>query len=160
MGDIKITCKVEGGAKIADDLRAIGPKIARKLFRKALRAVGDVWTEEAKGSVPVDSGDLRDSIQPVIKVRRRGNEYKGTVDVGPTRDTKSKAQHKSGSESPAVYGMFVEFGLKQKKYKFTPFMRPTFDGKEERIIQLFAQNLKEDLEDAINGPDEGEEIDE
>jgi len=110
-----------------------GPKIAKRLFRRALKSVGEVWKTALRGKVPVDSGDLRESIDYIVKLSPKQDS--GTVTVGPTYD--------------GVYGMFVEFGLQVKKYVFHPFMRPTFDATAEAVIKVFADGLREDLEDAL-----------
>lgn len=142
----KITVSVDLHG-LEEDLISLGPKIAKRLFRRALSVVGQAWKEALQAKVPRDSGDLANSIDFVVKTSPK-NDF-GSVTVGPTYDTKVMKNSSSTSESPGVYGMFVEFGLKLKKYAFTPFMRPTFDGSAERMVELFAENLREDLEDAI-----------
>jgi HK97 gp10 family phage protein len=141
---VTVTVDLHG---LEEDLTRLGPKIAKRLFRKALRAVGEAWVEQVKSAAPVDEGGLRDSIDYVIKTSPRDDF--GVVTVGPTYDSKNLKSGASTSESPGVYGMFVEFGLKVKKYTMHPFMRPTFDGSADRIIQLFADNLRDDLEEAV-----------
>jgi HK97 gp10 family phage protein len=142
----RIVCQVDLHG-VEEDLLRVGPKIAKRLFRRALKAVGMAWTEEVKSRVPVDTGALRDSIDYVIKTSPKDDS--GSVQVGPTYDSKVMKKATNTSESPGVYGMFVEFGLKSKKYPRQPYMRPTFDVSADRIIQLFAENLREDLEDAV-----------
>jgi HK97 gp10 family phage protein len=143
---VKIECKVDLHG-LEEDLLQVGPKIAKRLFRRALKAVGQAWVEAIRSKVPVDTGALRDSINYVIRTNPR--EDSGSVTVGPTYDKTKLKKGDSTSQLPAVYAKFVEFGLKIKKYTFTPFMRPTFDSTAERMIELFAANLREDLEDAI-----------
>jgi len=124
-----------------------GPKIAKRLFRRALKSVGEVWKTALRGKVPVDSGDLRESIDYIVKLSPKQDS--GTVTVGPTYDGTAMKTSQSTTESPGVYGMFVEFGLQVKKYVFHPFMRPTFDATAEAVIKVFADGLREDLEDAL-----------
>jgi HK97 gp10 family phage protein len=147
MGD-RVTCKVDlHGTE--EELIAVGPRIAKRLLRRALRAVGQAWVEDVKSKVPVDTGALRESIN--FKIRTNPREDGGSVTVGPTFDTTKGTKKKgSSSQSPGVYGMFVEFGVKSKAdYPKQPFMRPAFDGSAERIIELFAHKLREDLEMAV-----------
>lgn len=142
---ITVTVDLHG---LEEDLIAMGPKIAKRLFRRALTAVGKVWVEDIKALVPVDTGALRDSIDFIVKT---GKNDTGSVTVGPTYDNKGQksSNNTSLSQSPAVYAMFIEFGLKIKKFPKRPFMRPAFDSSAERMIQFFADNLREDLEDAV-----------
>lgn len=142
----RITCKVDLHG-VEEDLLRLGPKIAKRLLRKALKAVGIVAVEAIKAHVPVDSGDLRDSIGYVIKTS--GKQDSASMQIGPTYDKKAAKAAKNTSESPGVYGMFVEFGVKSRKYKKTPYMRPTFDVSADRWVQVFAENLREDLEEAV-----------
>lgn len=129
-----------------EELIAIGPRIAKRLLRRALRVVGQLWVEDVKRNVPVDTGALRDSIN--FKIRTNPREDGGSVTVGPTyisgKGTKAK-----GSQSPGVYGMFVEFGVKSRQYPAHPFMRPAFDADAQKVVDLFAAKLREDLEEAV-----------
>lgn len=143
MGD-KVTVKVDLHG-VEEELLQVGPRIAKRLLRRALRAVGKIAVENVKSHIEaVDTGALRDSIDFVIKTSNSSDS--ATLEVGPTYDKKTV---KPGQKSPGVYGMFVEFGLKTKKYPRQPFMRPTFDTDAERWIQIFADGLREDLEEAV-----------
>lgn len=154
----RVTVKVDLHG-LEEDLLTLAPRIAKRLFRRALRAVGEAWAEMAKSHVPVGNpltahkkdynpGALRDSIGYQIKTSSKSDT--GTVQVGPMYDSKGQAEGSNNtSQSPGVYGMFVEFGLKTTTYPKQPFMRPTFDVSAERIIQLFADNLRDDLEAAV-----------
>lgn len=147
---------------LEEDLIRLGPKVAKRLFRRALKMVGELWKEALKSKVPVGNpatakqgsdyspGALRDSIDYVISTGK--GDHGGTVTVGPTYDkTAAKAAKDKGDTStlPGVYGKFVEFGLHVKQYPFHPFMRPTFDTTAESMIEIFADGLREDLEDAV-----------
>jgi hypothetical protein len=66
--------------------------------------------------------------------------------VGPAAD----APRTDGKDrvGPGIYGMWVEFGLKKKKrYPAQPYMRPTLDATEDKAVKLFADTLKEVLEE-------------
>lgn len=139
---------------IREDFDRVGPKIGRKIFRAALRAVGRMWKGEVQGRVPVASGALRDSIVAKISTRKgKGGTATGTVTVGPS----STAARTDGRESvgPGVYGQWVEFGLKKKHYPDQPFLRPTFDSTSDRAIEMFAEHLRNDLADALGDASDG-----
>jgi hypothetical protein len=148
----KITVRVDLHG-LEEELLAIGPRIAKRLLRRALRSVGRAWVDIVKSFAPTGDvvkakqgpeytpGGLKACID--FKVVTNSSETAGTVTVGPTNV-------KGGPKrSPGVYALFVEFGLKAKEFAMHPFMRPAFDGSAERIIQLFADGLREDLEEAV-----------
>jgi HK97 gp10 family phage protein len=141
-----VTVKVDMGDLIPK-LQRVGKKLARKSLRKAFRAVGKFWVAEVKGKVPILSGDLRNSIAMKITTNKTGTG--GSVEVGPRSD----AVRTDGKKSvgPGVYGMWVEFGLKKKKYPKQPFIRPVYDATSETVQQIFADVLKADLEEIFNG---------
>lgn len=131
---------------IEGELSALGPKIARRLFRKALKAVGVMWKEEARSRVAVDTGDLQESIDFVIQTHSGG----GKVTVGPTFDARGTEGSSDQSQSPGLYGMFVEFGrMKNRPMAAQPFLRPTFDTTAEKAVGLFADTLKDGLAEAV-----------
>jgi HK97 gp10 family phage protein len=136
---VKIEVKVNLGG-VPEKLSALPTKLARRVMRKALKAVGLYWIGELKSRVPILSGELRDSIDQKVSVRDEGQS--GTVTVGPTWG------RGKGNQSPGLYAMFVEFGLRVKRYPMQPFMRPTFDATAEKATKLFADTLKGELEAA------------
>lgn len=142
----KVTVKVDLHG-VEEDLLKIGPRIAKRLLRKAMKAVAVVAVEQIKALVPVDSGDLRESIGYTIKTKQSSDS--AVLLIGPTFDKTAIKKGAGTTSSPGVYGMFVEFGVKAHKYTFKPYMRPTFDINADRWIQVFAENLKEDLEEAV-----------
>jgi HK97 gp10 family phage protein len=143
--DVKVKVNLNGVAEALQDLE---PRITRKLLRRALTAVGAMWIDEVKQRVPVKLGDLRDSIIAKVRTRKakKGGDGlpSGSVDVGPGMIPRSDDKESVG---PGIYGMFVEFGLKNKDYPSEPFLRPTFDSTTEKAVQVFADSLKDNLED-------------
>lgn len=139
---------IKGLDGVVEKMNDLGPKLARKGLRKSLRAVGDFWIPEVQSRIPVSSGDLKNSIIKAIKTRKDKNgEVSGTVWVGPAMD----APRTDGKKSvgPGIYGMWVEFGLKKKKYPAQPFMRPTIDATGEEAVKLFSETLKEVLDEIV-----------
>lgn len=145
--------KIEVGLKMHDvdrKLEDLPKKIGNRLFRHALKVVGKMWVDDVKAKVPVESGELRDSIASKTRIQRHGQGVKGTVTVGPSYQRDPNDKSKSHTENPGIYGQFVEFGLKHRKYTQHPFMRPAFDGSAEDVVKKFADELKDGLEAAIN----------
>src|SRR5665213_209052 len=134
---LKFSCKVDLSG-IEGKLIELGPKLARKGMRKALSQVGKYWVGEVKSRVPVDTGELKDSVIARVSTKKGGSA--GKVSVGPGYSGK-------GSQDPGVYCKFVEFPMKKRPlYPTQPFMRPTFDATADKAVQLFADSLKEALE--------------
>ena len=142
---MEVKCTVDFGG-IEEALQQLGPKLARKALRKAVGKVGDMWVSEMQSRVPVDTGDLRDSIAAKVttKTGKGGDVSTAKVTVGPSFDTTNRNIGDS-TQQPGVYGLFVEFGTKNAKAE--PFMRPTFDSTAEKAVQLLADVLRDDLED-------------
>lgn len=137
---------IKGLDGVVEKMHELGPKLARKGLRKALGKVGEFWVPEVQSRVPVHSGDLKNSIIKAIKTRKDKNgEVSGTVWVGPAMN----ASRTDGKDSvgPGIYGMWVEFGLKKKKYPSQPFMRPTLDATRDKAVKLFSETLKDVLEE-------------
>jgi HK97 gp10 family phage protein len=141
--DVKVT--VDFG-NIPEKLRDLGPKLARKALRRAVGKVGDMWVAEAKSRVPVESGDLRESIDKKISTSKKGNNLSATVSVGPTYNTKSRKPGDS-SQQPGTYGLFVELGTKSMRP--VPFLRPMFDATGDKAIEILADTLREDLNETV-----------
>lgn len=150
MGKDTVTCKVTGLAGVSEQLLSLESKIARRLLRKALKDVGTYWVEAVKSNVRVDSGGLRDSIAAKVSTRKgkwqSGGLPSGSVTVGPSFIKRTDGKKSVG---PGVYGMWVEFGLKTKKYPKCPFLRPTFDSSGSAAVDIFAETMRSGLAAAI-----------
>jgi HK97 gp10 family phage protein len=118
-------------------LKDVGPKLARRAMRKALRSVGTMWMQAIQAKVPVLTDELRDSIGVKIRTRKYGRA--GSVSVGPTWGDGPT------DESPGLYGKFVEFGTKVADYPKQPFMRPVFDATQDKAVEMFAAVLRDEL---------------
>ena len=147
---INIGVTVDRGS-IAEKLQSLEPKIVRRSFRKALKAVGTFWVAEMKAKVPVLDGDLRNAIAMKINTRTRTRKGvkspSGKVEVGPRLDYPRSDGKKS--VGPGVYGRFIEFGLKRKVFPAQPFARPVYDATADKAVQMFADILSADLETVV-----------
>lgn len=88
---------ITGGAELAEALRQFPVKLEVQVMASALRGGAKVVQQQAINNVPVDSGDLRDS----IKIRRRTNKRTGFLNLGVVAGNKK-----------AWYAHLVEFGAK------------------------------------------------
>jgi len=142
---MEVKCTVSLGG-LEEALNQVGPKLAKSHLRKALKAGMKVLQEDAKSRAPVDTGALRDSIKTLVVLN--ANKESGRATVGPTQDPGLKKDGQSYSESPALYGMFVEFGVPSRHIERQPFMRPAFDAQADAVVQKFADTLRDGLEEA------------
>jgi len=136
--DFKV--QVEGLKGVEDALAGAGPKLARTALRKALAAGGEVFLEQARSRAPVlaeptparKPGELRDAIMEVTSIKTR--EQQGRARVGLRHDPEKKTQ------SPGVYGLFVEFGT--QKMKAQPYMRPAYDSANREAERVFTDEIR------------------
>jgi HK97 gp10 family phage protein len=137
-----VTVTISGMDEIDRKLRELGPKLARRTMRKALKAAGEVFVAAQKMRAPVGpgrktgrsqhpAGNLRDSIRSVTRVSARYEE--GAVLAGPTRH--------------AFYAMFQEFGTRHQPSR--PFITPAFDESKEAAKDKFIKTLREGLAQAV-----------
>jgi len=140
--DIKIT----GLDEIVKDFRNISDhKTLDRNVARAARKVLKPVLESAKARVPVDEGDLKNSLIISSKKLRNGNR---SVRVGPNTETVVRADE-SGSfdfsrkKRPANYAHLVELGTKTASAK--PFLRPSFDEHSGDMPKKFAADMKKGL---------------
>jgi HK97 gp10 family phage protein len=86
---------ITGGRELDELLRTLPGKVQKNINRAMLRAGAVVLRDEVKQNVPVQSGDLRNSVR--ITSRARGEEVSASVKAG---------------NSVAYYARFVEYGTR------------------------------------------------
>lgn len=142
---MKMTIRVEGMQDIIERIRQIAQTTRRDVVVSALEAGGEVIAEEARRLVPVQTGNLRDS----IGVATGGLNFsavslsKGniSVQIGP----------RQGPDEPhnGFYGHMIEFGT----YRIAPqpFMRPAFDRVSGEAAEVVAEHLGAEFEKLARG---------
>ncbi|VUX47805.1 hypothetical protein DF3PA_70126 [Candidatus Defluviicoccus seviourii] len=85
---------------------------------------GEDVTKEQKARVPVKTGTLRDSIK----------KTKSNVGVTFRLDTKK-----------APYAKFVEFGMRSRKYKHTPFFYGPIEEKQSQLEDALLTRLSTEV---------------
>ena len=139
-GGIAGRIHLHGAEQLLASLRSFEPKLAKKVLRNAMREAARPILEEAKRLVPVDTGELRDSL--VIRAAKRVR--KGSVGV--------VVQTERGFfKGDTYYGAFVEFGTKNMAAR--PYLRPAFDSRKEEAAMVAQQLIASGIEDiAFNLP--------
>lgn len=136
--------KIKGGKELMTVLSSLPAKIERNIMRSALNQGAKVIQAEAKANVPVESGELRDSIKRSTRAER------GRI--------------KSNVTTKLFYARFVEFGTaahqikgKDGGYLFfkdrlvrsvnhpgaraKPFLRPALDAKAADAIRAVGEQI-------------------
>ena len=141
---MRMTVEIEGLKGVEDALSQAGPKLAKRALRKALVAGAELFEAAAKKNAPVlakatgsrQPGELRDAID--MNVKLSGTQESGIARVGIRRGKEK------GSDSPAVWGSFVEFGSIHGPAQ--PFMRPAFEQAKARAQEVFTDEIKKGVE--------------
>lgn len=141
---------ISGSAEIhgmPELLRALkdlgGDKIAKKEFRKALRAAAKPIQRQAVANAPVHDGPYPEGrenrfpgkLKSEIKVRAAKRSRKNAAAI-----LVSSSGQKSAYQGDAYYGAFNEYGTSRMKGK--PFMRPAFDSQKETAINEAASVMR------------------
>lgn len=119
-----ISLRVDGGEKLARELRALSTRVNRQVQRDALMAGGEVIRAAAAAMAPRAPGapDLADNI--VISQARPDDGSVG-IAIGPARRF--------------FYAGFQEFGT--SRHRAQPFLRPAYDGESPRTLKIITAAL-------------------
>ena len=158
---------VTGLAELDKILKTLPAKVEGSVMRGALRAGQKVIMEEAKGMVPVDQGDLRDSIR--IQFRRKslkrgwvrmhlvaGNAkawYANLIEFGTASyyTGKGKSVRKPYQIKPKKQPGALLFGGKVREtvthpgIRPRPFMRPAVDKAQGRALDAVGDYIRRRL---------------
>lgn len=141
-----MTDRVEGLDALLRTFQRLTNSVPESVQRRALEEGAEIIANEARRLVPVDSGNLRDSI--AVSDRPLGGAFKMdrtlegggvTVYVGPTR----------GGDPDGYYGHMVEFGTIAMAAH--PFMRPAFDNTRAEVQRRIGDELWAPIERAAKG---------
>lgn len=142
---------VKGLKELGTALQGLPDKLQRNVMRAALRAGAKLVADQARESVPVDSGALRRSVKVGTRVQR------GVV----------QANVKAGDKE-AWYARFVEFGTAAHTIKARdggymmfggawvrsvshpgararPFLRPALDARADAAVRATAEKMRQIL---------------
>lgn len=116
--------------------RAVAPVNDERIGENAMAALEPI-AEEARRLVPVDSGDLRDSIA-ISNTLADGGANGRAVYVGPVR---------AGDGKNVFYAHFIEFGtIKMRAY---PFLAPAVFKHRELVFDVLAVRIGDDMVRAV-----------
>ena len=132
---IKRKFKMEGLSELQSSLRKLPDKLRENALKNASAAGARVIRDDAKRRVPVDSGQLRDSIVVARTFRQRGRRVRlrGAVVIGI----------KGGAR---FYAHLIEFGTSRRAAE--PFMRPALDAMAPKALKAMAGKLAKEINKA------------
>lgn len=128
--------KVNGITEVINSLQSVGAEIENDRLQERIRATSQIIIDTAKSKVPVDTGDLRDSIG---FIKSKDSAHKSKVLIGLQ---KSYYNH--------YLGVMFEFGTEPRMVKSgayrgiitpRPFMRPAVDQNREKVINGVKNSL-------------------
>lgn len=175
--------KFKGGRELQAFLDTLPAKVEKNIMRSALRQGANVIKEDAKARVPVEDGDLRDSIK--VGTRARRGQVKATVktddfkanwaefgtaphfikvseDAKPTKKTRRGPRKVSIGTinkmvrrgSLVIGGDFVGQSVSHPGARPNPFMRPAVDTKTNEAIMAVGNQIRKRLtKEGLNVPD-------
>lgn len=125
--------RITGAAEIAALLKQMPDRVSQRVVENALRAGARVIAAEARENVPVDTGELRDSITVAVSKweGRRRKRDEGVVFVG----FKSPASRRAH---------LTEFGTVNQPAQ--PFMRPALDAKGAEAVERIGKIMGNGVE--------------
>jgi len=132
------TIRLRGAKQLLEALKTLDDKLAKKVYREAMRAAAKPILETAKANAPVVTGALRKS----LKIRAIKRTRKGRVGVVISTD-------KGFFKGETFYGSFIEFGTKNMPAH--PFIRPAFDSHKVSSIKIIGNEIWSGLRAATSG---------
>ena len=135
-----LTIRVEGVMDVERNLRKLPSRVQKRAIQRALRRGAKVVLVDAKRRVPVDTGLLRNSLR--LRPQRGDALETGLVLF---------ADQKRGG----FHAHLIEFGTKPHRLKGggmhpgtspQPFMRPAFDSKKRKSVDIIAKAIGVEIE--------------
>lgn len=145
---MKTNTKLEGFRELQQRLVGMAKAMSRKApQKKALADAAEIIADEARMLVPVDSGNLRDSI--TVSDVRLGGAFKMDSTLGADGVQVFVGPRTGGGSPDGFYGHMVEFGT--VKMAAQPFMRPAFDHTQGQVRSRLANELEKQVYKAAKG---------
>lgn len=145
--------RIEGARELEGVLKKLGPRVAKKVVLGALRSGGNIIRREAKRLVPVESGELRDSI--IVASERQRKRTTGNVVIGPRKGVNyghlvefGTAPHTITVKDAKSLGESGQFGtvVHHPGAVAHPFLRPAFDAKGDEALNKVGEMLGRGVE--------------
>lgn len=161
---MKASVSISGFRELEKALGQLPKATGRNVLRRTLIKAGEPIAEEARRLAPVESGDLRDSIQVSTRVKNKVGraEFAAAMRAGlgkqaavsalraARREAKGEASFAEAFVGPARgkgvirYAHLVEFGGARNKPP-KPFMRPAWDARQRQALDIIRRELGNEI---------------
>jgi len=138
---MKTTVKLEGLKELETALSELPKSTSKAVLRRiGIRAIAPVIST-AKELVPVDEGQLRDSLRVTTRLSKRQRRL----------NRKRAADEKAGVElfagaAALPHAHLVEFGTAKTPPR--PFLRPAWDQNKSAVLKTIQEELGDEIEKA------------
>lgn len=155
---MKEVVRMSGFRELDKALGELPKATARNVLKRTLVKAAQPTVDEARRVVPVDKGDLRDSIAASAKLKNRvGNtEYAAAMRAGlgrgaalsAMRDARRAAGGGSFAElyvgpGPLPHAHMVEFGT--VKMAARPYLRPAWEATKRQALSIIRTELGQEI---------------
>lgn len=139
---------IQGGAELQKFLSELPVNIEKNIVRGGLRAGGQVIEKAIQDRIPVDEGDLKESLRVTAGAKKGGRVYAHVKTGGPKArhahlvefGTKPHEIRPKGAISLFFAGVFSKL-IQHPGAKPQPFMRPGFDSSAGRAVQAIGEYI-------------------
>jgi HK97 gp10 family phage protein len=137
---MKVRVRVERLRKIGEALRDLPKATSKNVLRRVLKKRAEPIATTARRLVPVEQGDLQESITVSTKLSKR----------------QRAKRKKEGADTVEMYvgpgthpqGHMQEFGT--SNHPPQPFMRPAWDKHKDELLPGIAKDLWAEIEKAVS----------
>ena len=137
--------RLQGFREMAEKMRQMGPKLARKHLRRGPAAAAAMIRDVARMLAPHDTGEMKKDIL-VKRARDRRGEMSATYELFVRSGKKSRMSGRSRNvDKDSFYWRFQEFGT--SKQAAQPFMRPAFDAEKEEAVRIIGEVLENGIQE-------------
>jgi HK97 gp10 family phage protein len=143
---------LKGLQGVQAQLEAISAEMAAKALVSTMREVFKPVLAMAKSMVPVDSGDLRDSLAIATAKPKEGDTVAAAGLIARSTVPKSKGGRKT-ELPPSRRWHFIELGT--KNYQAHPYARPALNANAQSMIDALRVTLAKKIEEAVKRKSRG-----
>lgn len=160
MASIRKTIKVEGLKELNEALESFSKATAGNILKRAVGTAGAMFAEHAIAIAPEDRGFLKKEIKvskPKIITPGKAAYAQAMRETGDKAEAAAAARAANrsaggtgrsavthvGPTKRAGQGSLQEFGTAH--HKAQPFMRPTWDAYDQKMVVVIADTLREEI---------------
>ena len=134
-----VTVKIEGLSELKAAIEQLPKATGKSVMRKVLLARAKPIAAAAKSYVPVESGELRDSIIASTRLSKRQKR--------DAKETASYVEVYAGA-GPLPHAHLVEFGNVHNQPQ--PYMRPAWDNHKGALLDAIKKDLWSEIQKAVD----------